>query len=493
MARARYTDHVPVASARRLRERGELDREPRREQPAPLYPTAGDKAAGCRCARAVDIRAGRAVELAKPMLRTAPAAMLAAISLLGLTASGCEKKAKAPFYVPTSPTSERDASPDDDAGESPEHAPRHVGCDDGPELHVLFIGNSHTFTNDLPSIMRDFACAMGTKIVSQQSTPGGVGFMEHSTNPDTLAAIKAAAWDIVIMQDQQQRPGYRLDEVERDHLPAAQILVDAIRANRKRTRPIFYMVWSRRGGDMDNCQYYPLLCSFEGATQAIADGYRLYAERTESELAPVALAWAAIQADHKSPIPGDQLWMADGSHPTLPGSYLAAAVLLRTMLRTQTADVEYDGGLDTPVATYLQHIADRIVAEYDADMRVTTYERVRIECAYTGACTDDADASAVTFTLSKGSCKDLSAGRADVLARLPTHASCRNRECTSVALGEWHDVQGGAIADGTYQVFAHVDVNGNGDVDDGDLQACETGNFVVGQGMDLTFTDLDVR
>jgi hypothetical protein len=198
-------------------------------------------------------------------------------------------------------------------------------------------------------------------------------------------------------------------------------------------------------------------------------------------------------ADPKSPIPGDELWMADGSQPALAGSYLAAAVLLRTMLRTNTADVGYDGGLDTPVATYLRRVADRIVAEHDADMRVTTYERVRIECAYSGACSDDADAAAVTFTLSKGSCKDLIAGRADVLARLPTHASCQSRECTSVALGEWHDVQGGAIADGTYQVLAHVDVNGNGDVDHGDLQACETGNFVVGPGADLTFTELDVR
>jgi hypothetical protein len=342
--------------------------------------------------------------------------------------------------------------------------------------------------------MRDFACAAGTKIISQQSTPGGVGFVEHSTNPDTLAAIKAQPWDVVIMQDQQQRPGYRLDEVERDHVPAAKILVDAIRANRKATRPLFYMVWARRGGDMQNCEYYPLLCSFEDATLAIADGYRLYAERTHSELAPVALAWAAVHADTKSPIPGDQLWMDDGSHPALPGSYLAAAVLLHSMLGTKTADVAFDGGLDAKVAAYLRGIADRIVAEHDADVRVTTAERVRIACEYSGgACSDAADAAALTFNLSHDSCKQLLAGSATVLAHVPTHAGCRTDACTSVALGEWHDVQGGAIEDGRYQVLAHVDVNGNDTIDSGDLVACQTGNFVVGKGAELTFDHLDVR
>ena len=62
--------------------------------------------------------------------------MLAAISLLLPAATGCEKKEKAPFYDPTRPTSERDASSDDDAGESTPREPRRAGCDDGPELHL---------------------------------------------------------------------------------------------------------------------------------------------------------------------------------------------------------------------------------------------------------------------------------------------------------------------------------------------------------------------
>jgi hypothetical protein len=430
------------------------------------------------------------------MLRRALASMLAAIGLFGSSAAGCKKESKPPFYEPPSSSEDRDAAQDAESAAPVApvvHAPHHVGCDDGPELHVLFIGNSHTYTNDLPSLVRDLACDAGTKLISQQVTPGGVGFVEHSTNPDTLAAIDADAWDFVVMQDQQQRPGFRLDEVESDDLPAAKILVKAIRAHRKQTRPLFYMVWARNDGNMQDCAYYPLLCSVQGATLAVADGYRLYAERTRSELAPVALAWGAVLADAKSPIAGADLWMADGSHPQLSGSYLAAAVLTRIMLDEKTAELTYAGGLDKPIAAYLRGVADRIVAEQRADVRAITTEHVRIACEYSGECSDDADAAAVTFMLSSDDCKALKSGSATVLARLPTHASCRAGQCITVPLGEWHDVSGGAIEDGTYQVLAHVDVNGNRDIDRGDLVACGTGNLVIGSGEDLTFAEFSVR
>jgi hypothetical protein len=369
---------------------------------------------------------------------------------------------------------------------------------------VLFIGNSHTYTNDLPALVRKLACAAGTKLVTQAVTPGGVGLSEHAADPATLAAIAADAGDFVLLQDQQQRPSFRLEQGDWSSVPSARTLVDAIRSNRAATRPLFFMVWARVAGDTSNCanypnNYYPLICTFEGDTRAVADGYRLYAERTNSELAPVALAWAAVRADANAALPPLNLWAADGSHPALPGSYLAAAVIVGTMLDTSTAALPDDGGLDPPVAAYLRTLADRIVAAEKADPRVSTRAQVyMIRNTNNPLCDYNADGTAgdgapVTITLSADSCADLRNGVATASGRIHTTASCFGGflEIT-VPLGGWHEVPGAVIADGVYQVHVHIDLDRDGLLSSGDLEACREGAFVVGTDAALVLSDAEL-
>ena len=379
----------------------------------------------------------------------------------------------------------------DAGGAAGEPAPPTRGCLNGPTLRILFIGNSHTFTNDLPSTVQKLACEAGTQVITQSATPGGVGFIEHATDPNTQAAIDAEDWDVVIMQDQQQRPGLRLEEIEADHLPSLLSLVDAIHTHRAETRTLMYMVWARVEGDTPNCDYYPLACSFETSTHAIEQGYRFYAERTASLIAPVALAWAAVRADADSPIPAAQLWNADGYHPMPPGTYLAAAVLVGTLLELETSPLAFEAGLPPAVAEYLRGVADRIVREERSDQHVTTAERVRIDCGYGEDCSDAADAKPVSFTLSSDDCEALMAGDGEPSARIDTTLDCRG-SCTTVALGDWHRLDGDAIEDGAYQLHAHVDVDDDGELSPGDLEACESG-FEIGSGDDLVLTELLAR
>lgn len=400
----------------------------------------------------------------------------------------------AQFYAPSGPSDGHDAGDHaqslSDAGDVGADAivavHKPMGCADGPALHVLFIGNSHTYTNDLPALVQQLACDAGTQVTTQSATPGGVGFTEHAMDSATLGAIAADAWDFVVMQDQQQRPGWRLDDVDQDDVPALQTLVDAIKANRAKTRRLLYMVWARRPGDVTSCDYYPPVCTFEGNTQSLVEGYQLYAERTDSEVASVALAWAAVRADAKAPLPAEQLWMDDGSHAALPGSYLAAAVLVGHMLDTPTKDFVFNAGLDESVAAYLRKVADRIATADHKDPRVQTRERVEIACAGASACNAPTDAAAVTFTLSHDTCADLRAGSATVAGRIRTRMS----HLATVPLGGWYQAPDAKIADGAYHVHVYVDVDDNGKLGKGDLDACEA--FTVGGGEDLTISNLVV-
>tara|TARA_X000000368_G_C22749478_1_gene587680 strand:+ start:209 stop:442 length:234 start_codon:yes stop_codon:yes gene_type:complete len=54
---------------------------------------------------------------------------------------------------------------------------------------VLFVGNSYTYVNDLPNLVKEIAFSFGDTLLHESSTPGGATFSAHSSNTQTLAKI----------------------------------------------------------------------------------------------------------------------------------------------------------------------------------------------------------------------------------------------------------------------------------------------------------------
>ncbi|MDP2360506.1 MAG: hypothetical protein Q8O14_07120 [bacterium] len=54
-------------------------------------------------------------------------------------------------------------------------------------LAVLFIGNSHTYVNDLPALVEGLAAAAGRPLATGRSLIGGYTLDQHATNPTTRA------------------------------------------------------------------------------------------------------------------------------------------------------------------------------------------------------------------------------------------------------------------------------------------------------------------
>ena len=77
----------------------------------------------------------------------------------------------------------------------------------GNPLNVLFIGNSYTSTNSLPTIFQEIAVSAGYALpVVNPSTPGGYTFQEHLASSATCSMISSQPWDVVIMQEQSEVP-----------------------------------------------------------------------------------------------------------------------------------------------------------------------------------------------------------------------------------------------------------------------------------------------
>src|SRR5262245_9941274 len=83
-----------------------------------------------------------------------------------------------------------------------------------PEIHVLFIGNSFTYVNDLPRMVAELAKAGKQRPFHyDQETPGGYTLEQHWKNGKALAKIQSRQWDFVVLQDQSQAAVLRCESM----------------------------------------------------------------------------------------------------------------------------------------------------------------------------------------------------------------------------------------------------------------------------------------
>jgi hypothetical protein len=103
-----------------------------------------------------------------------------------------------------------------------------------------------------------------------------------------------------------------------------------------------------------------MVCSFEGHTAALRQGYTMYAEEFGGQLADVGGAFARIDADRSRAFPRRKLYDPDGSHPSRHGSYLAASVFFATLFNASPQGLAYPKGLKERHARYIQRIAGQL-------------------------------------------------------------------------------------------------------------------------------------
>lgn len=229
----------------------------------------------------------------------------------------------------------------------------------GRTRKVLFIGNSYIYSNDIPNMLKQLAASMGDTLIYDQSAPGGQTFQQHVSNPTTLNKIKAQKWDIVILQEQSQRPAFQPGQVATDVYPYARILDSLVRDNHACTETMFYMTWGRKNGDVDNCPFYPVICTYDGMQQRLRESYMEMAKDNKAVVAPVGAAWKLVR-DSASSI---ELYSPDNSHPSMSGSYLAACVFYASIFHRSPVGSSYTGGVVATDAQKLQYFAAKVTMD----------------------------------------------------------------------------------------------------------------------------------
>jgi hypothetical protein len=225
------------------------------------------------------------------------------------------------------------------------------------QTDVLFIGNSYTSANDLPSMFRQIALSFGDTVNTTMQAPGGYTFADHMFDPNTQNLIASQQWDYVVLQEQSQVGALPTTETF-SNIDATALMYD-IQESSECAYPVFFMTWGRENGDSQYCAEYPDVCSYGGMQQALRENYTQFALENEGYVSPVGWAWKHVRDTH----PNIDLYQPDGSHPSVSGTYLAACVFYCTVFRESCVGASFTSTLQPDNAAILQAIASATVLD----------------------------------------------------------------------------------------------------------------------------------
>lgn len=184
-------------------------------------------------------------------------------------------------------------------------------------LNILFIGNSYTHMNEMPSIFKAIADADNKHIYVERNTHSGFSFQQHYERKDMHQAINSRTWDYVILQGYSREFIHELDTIDSASIPVISKILDTISVKSPCANILFYMTWGYKNGyeEKESTNTYLKM------TDSIARGYRYMAEHFDKKVMPVGLAWKKYRTNDDSL----NLYVEDNAHPSFYGSYLTAA------------------------------------------------------------------------------------------------------------------------------------------------------------------------
>jgi hypothetical protein len=223
----------------------------------------------------------------------------------------------------------------------------------GDTARVLFIGNSFTYVNDLPEVLKGLATASGDVLIKDQNTPAGWTFEQHSTDPATIALIQQGNWDYVVLQEQSQRPAFGDGQVAQEVFPYAKILDSLVHKYNSCAKTIFYMTWGRKNGDASNCAVLPPICTYYGMDSMLRLRYTMMADDNNALLCPAGWVWNRIRLQY----PGINLYDVDEIHPSPQGTFIAACSFYSMIFHKNPASNSYNFSLSSTEATQIKQQA----------------------------------------------------------------------------------------------------------------------------------------
>lgn len=172
---------------------------------------------------------------------------------------------------------------------------------------ILFVGNSLTYFNDLPALVKQIAAGQGREVEVQSLTFGNYALEDHWNDGCVQVLIASGYYDFVVVQ---QGPSSQA-EGRAILLEYGQLLKDL--CQKADTQLAFYMVWPALAN----------YANFDGVIKNYSDAATI----TKSVLCPAGRVWKQHFDDT-----GDfSYYGPDSFHPSLLGSHVAAQSIYESL------------------------------------------------------------------------------------------------------------------------------------------------------------------
>ncbi len=245
-------------------------------------------------------------------------------------------------------------------------APRVTRLQDDTAQSFMWVGNSFFYYNNgMPAVVQrlmagappnEFRPYSATMITMGGSgldwhdlesyfRPGAVGRYTFDSENRVVFNTRNKYYDAVIMMDCSQCP---------IHPDLAPIFTTYARSNSEIARkhaaePVLFMSWA--------------YSDRPEMTELLAKAYTTAGNDNNALVIPAGLAFARVVAER----PELQLYQPDRRHPTMLGTYLAAATSYSTLYHRSAEVNSYNAGIDPEVARYLRIAAWKTVQAYQGE------------------------------------------------------------------------------------------------------------------------------
>jgi len=172
--------------------------------------------------------------------------------------------------------------------------------------------------------------------------PGAVGRYSFDADNNINFNNEAKLYDVTILMDCSQCP---------IHPTLGKIFPDIVRTDARIARahgaePVLFMSWA--------------YADKPEMTAELATAYTTAGNANNALVIPAGLAFARVRTEH----PDIALYQPDNRHPTMAGTYLAAATSLVTLYHRPIEENSYTAGLDKDTARTLRRAAWETVLAY---------------------------------------------------------------------------------------------------------------------------------
>ena len=232
----------------------------------------------------------------------------------------------------------------------------HDACfPDIPATSILFIGNSHTYFNDLPAMVTEMAHAAGVSVSTRRVVKGGWKLCQHAdpeceTHANLLHAKDMKLWDYIVLQENASLLAAQ-DEAFFSALTALKELL----SEHCRTFALYQTHAYAKGSN----KLHETGLSYDEMYAVVRDAYHQAAPMLNAAIVPSGDGFAAMTHSHGRM----EMVQHDGVHATAAGTYMAACLFCAVLLHLDPLTLKTMECVEESLAALIRQTAHDVMEE----------------------------------------------------------------------------------------------------------------------------------